>query len=208
MKAEKTRAKIISCTLQLIKESDGDMENVTIRMIAERASIGVGLTNHYFKSKDDLITECIESVFKKLFDILAKQAVEYDSPDELTRASAKTVMHFFIENKGIARAAILYAEENPGPKDYLTRITNSFAYCMVDRKKLEAMISNDKLTEKMKQQFRDHFVNDQRRKAFMITSTLKEAFMRKDFLNRMIGVDPGDEEQCDEYIDELLDMLL
>lgn len=217
MSAEETRNRILNCTVELIKERNGDISNVTIRTIADKAGIGVGLTNHYFKSKELLIEECVNTAFKDLFssfmtapsedpDTLLEH--EAAGPMEAAKRAARNVMHFMLNNEALARVAFLQNTASPDISDYTTRLTNSFAYCMVDRHKLEEMLSNDRMTDKMKQQFREHFVSEQRIKAFMITSTLKEAFLRKEYLVATIGVDLDDSEQCDEYVDELVEMLM
>lgn len=210
MGATETREKILSTTMELIKERNGDIGNVTIRMIADRAEIGVGLTNHYFKSKDILISECVNLVFKDIYSAFLPDSnlPANASPMETTKRAARKVMDFLLTNEAVARVAMLTEVAAPSLEDHTTRIINSFAYCMVDRKKLEDMLSNDRMSEKMKQQFREHFVSEQRIKAFMITSAIKQAFMRKDMLVDTIGVDLSDSEQREEYTDELIEMLM
>lgn len=216
MSAEETRARILDCTIELIKERDGDISNVTIRMIADRAGVGVGLTNHYFKSKDTLIAECVESVFRDIFLAFEYSGSEpdpifgkvNDNPTETAKRAARNIMSFLLENAAIARVAVQTDFFCPSGEDYFTRLTNALAYAMVDRNKVEAMLSNDRISEKMKQQFREHFVSEQRRKAFMIISSLKEAFMRMRVLHEIIGVDLMNPGQREEYVDELVEMLM
>ncbi len=93
MSAKETKEKILKCTTELILERGGDISNVTIRTIAARAGIGVGLTNHYFSSKEQLIEECIASVFSELFEQLAGNGIgtaagidRPDSADDLLKA--------------------------------------------------------------------------------------------------------------------------
>lgn len=211
MSATETCEKIINTTMELIKERKGDISNVTIRMIADRAGIGVGLTNHYFKSKELLVGECVDSVFKDLFtafmgeDVLAGEVM---TPVEQTKRAAKKVMHFLLDNEAVARVAMVSDVGHPGTEDYTTRLINSFAYCMADRKQLDEMLSNDRMSDRMKHQFKEHFISEQRIKAFMLTSSLKEAFIRKNHLFLTIGVDLNNPEKCDEYVDELVEMLM
>lgn len=198
--------------MELIKERGGDIDNVTIRMIADRAGIGVGLTNHYFKSKDLLITECVDSVFKDIFatfvNVNMVATSEGLTPIEIAKKAAASLMEFFFENKEVAKVALLRDAHRPEENDYTSRLINSFAYCMVDRRKLEAMLANDRMTEKMKLQFREHFVGEQRIKAFMLVSSIEEAFLRSESLQSTIGIDISDGEQRAEYLDELVEMLM
>ncbi len=212
MSALETKEKILDVTMALIKERKGDIGNVTIRMIADRAGIGVGLTNHYFKSKELLIGECVDNIMKDIFAgfVSAEETASAEklTPIEATKRVAKSVMHFLLENEEVARVAFLHDAEAPDQEDYTARLVNSFAYCMVDRHQLEGMLNNDRISEKMKQQFREHFVSEQRRKAFMITASLKDAFLRRNLLSANIGIDLNNPEKCDEYIDEIVEMLM
>lgn len=211
MGAIETKQRILNTTMELINERGGDIDNVTIRMIADRAGIGVGLTNHYFKSKDLLVAECVDSIFKDVFAgfIAASREVgENAGPMEAAKKAAVRLVNFMFDNEAVARVALISDAKSPSGSDYTTRLVNSFAYCMVDRRKLEEMLSNDRMTDKMKQQFREHFVSEQRIKAFMIVSAIKEAFLRRDSLVKAIGVDLRDPDQCSEYLDELIEMLM
>ncbi len=210
MSALETKEKILATTLELIKERNGDTANVTIRMIADRAGIGVGLTNHYFKSKELLIGECIGPVLEGLFESFGQggDAHSAASPLENTKREARSLMRFMLENEAVARAAILSNVPTSSGEDYFTRLTDLFAYSMVDRHQLDEMLSNDRISEKMKQQFREHFVSEQRRKAFMIVTSIREAFLRRDSLTDIIGVDLSDADNCDDYIDEMIEMLM
>lgn len=210
MSALETKEKILATTLELIKERNGDTANVTIRMIADRAGIGVGLTNHYFKSKELLIGECIGPVLEGLFESFGQGGDEHPagSPLETTKREARSLMRFMLENEAVARAAILSNVPASNGEDYFTKLTDMFAYSMVDRRQLDEMLNNDRISEKMKQQFREHFVSEQRRKAFMIVTSIREAFLRKDSLADLIGVDLSDADNCDDYIDEMIEMLM
>ena len=45
MKSEQTKQRIVEQTIRLIRESNGLMESITIRQIAEKADVGIGLIN-------------------------------------------------------------------------------------------------------------------------------------------------------------------
>lgn len=217
MGAEETRTRILNCTIDLIKELDGEIDNVTIRTIAARAGVGVGLTNHYFKSKELLLAECVETAFRDLFEAFMRTtpsdprdilAAEEEGPMGAAKCAARNVLQFFLTHEALARVAFMTETCDPRLQNYTTRLVNSFAFCMVDRKKLEDMLGNDRMTDKMKQQFREHVISEQRIKAFMLTATLKEAFLRRELLIDTIGVDIRDPEQRDEYVDQMVELLM
>ena len=285
MSAKETKEKILKCTTELILERGGDISNVTIRTIAARAGIGVGLTNHYFESKEQLIEECIENVFSELFDLLindgkraepageeqsTKETVvqdkdlsgsepddellsgllegntdpldpEFDNEllsglydadntegnseeknsqvinsleltdesgsDEATRRIAGLVLDFLIRNEAIAKAALVRDAQNPLNTDYTARLTDAFAYAMVDKKKLDEIERNGRMTDHMKEQFREHIINDQKLKAFMIMSSIKEALIRREVLKTSMEIDLQDDEQRNRYVDSLMELL-
>ncbi len=294
MSAKETKEKILKCTTELILERGGDISNVTIRTIAARAGIGVGLTNHYFESKEQLIEECIENVFAELFDLLINdgkhpgedasgtadtltdsrlqpagktgpdrdlsglepddellsgllnsntdpldpeldnellsglyamdesdgspeeknsqtvnsfELADEGGSDETTRKTAGLVLDFLIRNEAIAKAALVRDAQNPLRTDYTARLTDAFAYAMVDKKKLDEIVSNDRMTDHMKEQFREHIINDQKLKAFMIMSSIKEALIRREVLKTSMEIDLQDDEQRNRYVDSLMELL-
>lgn len=211
MGAEETRSKILEQTIELIKERNGDIANVTIRTIAERAGVGVGLTNHYFKTKEKLISECVDTVFRDLFAMFLNLGMpdeDEDNPIEATKKAAENVMAFMLDNEALVRAAFESEEHEPKTSDYTTRMINSFTFCMIDRKKLEKMIANDKMTERMKVQFREHLISEQKLKAFSLVATLKNAFIRREILEDTIGVDITDPDQRADYLEEVIEFLM
>lgn len=51
---------IINTTMELINECNGDVGKITMRKIAQKADIGLGLINYYFGNKNQLITICVQ----------------------------------------------------------------------------------------------------------------------------------------------------
>jgi len=58
------RQSIIDTTKAILEEVD-DVEKITVRQIAERAGVGIGLINYHFKSKDNLLSIAIGDVMSK-----------------------------------------------------------------------------------------------------------------------------------------------
>ena len=59
------RSHIIETAVEIIKETP-DIDRVTVRQIAQRAGVGVGLINYYFESKDQLLSNAIGEVMSKI----------------------------------------------------------------------------------------------------------------------------------------------
>lgn len=70
------RNRIMKAALELLDEMD-DIEHITVRQIAERAGVGIGLINYHFKTKDNLLSMAIG-------DVMAKMAGEFIQSDYYT----------------------------------------------------------------------------------------------------------------------------
>ncbi|MDU4879985.1 MAG: TetR/AcrR family transcriptional regulator, partial [Clostridioides difficile] len=68
------RERIIEVTLNLLNEVD-DIEEITVRKIAERANVGVGLINYHFKTKDNLLSTAIGDVMSNIIAELYDDSV-------------------------------------------------------------------------------------------------------------------------------------
>ena len=54
--------RIIEVTTELIEQYNGNTKDITARMIAEKADIGLGLINYHFRSKEKLIMERVQQI--------------------------------------------------------------------------------------------------------------------------------------------------
>ncbi len=61
MKYSETRDHLVKTTMMLLKDVY-ELEEITVRKIAEEANVSVGLINYYFDSKDDLLLDAINSI--------------------------------------------------------------------------------------------------------------------------------------------------
>lgn len=183
MKSDKTREKIIQQTISLIQESDGISEKITIRKIAGKAGIGVGLVNHYFDSKDNLIEICVQRIISEVIRAFRPDLRESKDPIEITKSVAKQVMDFLMGNQQVSKVSILSDLKQPKLMDNTMKTVLGFG----------AHLSGGQITEK-------HKIN-----AFMITSVLQEAFLRKDCLKDSFGIDFYDKEQRDLFIDNIIE---
>lgn len=88
------RDRIIQATIELLKEVS-EVENVTVRIIAQRANVGVGLINYHFHSRDNLLSIAIGSLMAKMaIDLREEQSVNEDSPTDRIRKMLKTLYSF------------------------------------------------------------------------------------------------------------------
>lgn len=208
MGAEETKSKIINCTIELIKERGGDISNVTIRLIADRAGIGVGLTNHYFQSKELLIAECINTVFGDIYTLCVSTADTKEDPKAAVKAAAEKILNFFYANEALARVMISNDCNLPDGEDYTSKLVNALAYTMIDRNELERLLSNQTLSDRMKQQMRNNLISEQKVKAFIIVAALKDTFTRRSIMPAFMGVNLKKEASRHEYVEEIVELVL
>lgn len=186
MKSEKTKENIIQQTIVLIEKYNGDTSEITIRKIAERAQIGVGLVNHYFGSKEHLIEICVQHIINEVVNSFKIENCTGLTPKEVTQYVAKQVADFLMSHMQISRLSILGDLNSPEVKDNSISTVFAFAHCM----------SGGIATEK--------YI----KKAFFLVSILQESFLRKDVLIQNIGIDFYDKKQRDDYINDIINMLM
>ncbi|SHJ28050.1 transcriptional regulator, TetR family [Geosporobacter subterraneus DSM 17957] len=59
------RNRIIKAAIEILDEV-ADVDKITVRQVAERANVGVGLINYHFKTKDNLLSIAIGEVMVKM----------------------------------------------------------------------------------------------------------------------------------------------
>lgn len=73
---------IVDAVINSIK--DNGYENLTIQSISKYSGLSKGAINHYFKSKQDILISVLESIDKKLFEIVDRKVKSSpDSGDQL-----------------------------------------------------------------------------------------------------------------------------
>lgn len=73
-KDKDARERIIEVTLRILEEVD-DVDKITVRQIAERAEVGVGLINYHFKTKDNLLSIAIGDTMSNIITELSDYSV-------------------------------------------------------------------------------------------------------------------------------------
>lgn len=83
---EETRERILRTAVELLRESD-DPTGITIRQIAARADIGIGLINYHFGSRDKLFNDAVGQLMaEKVSPYLAQIAApEVDARERLVQ---------------------------------------------------------------------------------------------------------------------------
>lgn len=61
-KSDNVKEAIIAATIDLIVNSDGNIDEITTRIIAYKANTSVGLINYHYQTKDNLIEICVQQI--------------------------------------------------------------------------------------------------------------------------------------------------
>ena len=193
MKKENSKELLIEATINLINEYNGDVSKVTIREIATRSDVAVGLINYLFGNKDNLITICVQKIILNVVTTFTPNLNIDSSLDNNSKAkyklsaTAKQVFEFLFNNKSIARISIL--------NDYKDYSDNSNS-CMTI-KGFTRLLGDLEVDELKKERI-----------AFYLTSTMQVAFIRSLSNSNYLGYDFTNKESRDRFIDDLIEKLL
>lgn len=100
------KEKIIKVTIDLIKEKNGDIDKITIRDIAKRANIGVGLINYHFQNKKNLLDICVQQIISGVIAQSKPDMTKLSDMDKL-KCSVKIPIDFLMNNPEISKISIL-----------------------------------------------------------------------------------------------------
>ena len=180
MKSQDTKEAIIAETIRMIGLSDGRVEDVTIRAIAQGAGVGVGLVNHYFGSKEHLIELCVQRMIQDVVGSFQVEPREGDTALSVTQRVAKQVMDFLMAHPEVSATSILGDLRKPRTDDNSMGTVSGFSFCM------SAGLAPEK----------------QREKAFVLVALMHESFLRRDVMKASLNVDFYDKKQRDRFLDE------
>ena len=193
MKKDNSKELLIEATINLINEYNGDVSKVTIREIATRSGVAVGLINYLFENKDNLITICVQKIILNVVTTFTPNLNIDSSLDNNSKAkyklsaTAKQVFEFLFNNKSIARISIL--------NDYKDYSDNSNSSMTI--KGFTRLLGDLEVDELKKERI-----------AFYLTSTMQVAFIRSLSNCNYLGYDFTNKESRDRFIDDLIDKLL
>lgn len=188
------KEKIISATIALINRSDGLVENITVREIANKADVAVGLINYHFGSKKNLIEICVQRIISHIMENFSKTA---DSADKESKADKNkvdiasftaSVFTFLINNPEISKISMLSDLSQPSAEN------NSSVSCKAVFKAI-----SDNESE-----------NIRKIKAFMLLSTIQSAFLNRQIGSELLGFNLNCESDYKRFfrlVTEILNIL-
>ncbi|KNZ40811.1 TetR/AcrR family transcriptional regulator [Acetobacterium bakii] len=188
--AKNVKEKIIDATTELIGECHS-IESVTVRDIATKAGVGVGLINYHFQTKENLINQCVQKMIGNTINNFDKlyQALTMEPVDKL-RFLTKKMCLFLDSNRGVSRISILSDLSAGNFSDNTSQTIN--AYLPVMRE-----IYGQKKSDQ-----------DLYLLIHMLMSALQSAFLRRDVFIESAEIDFYDVKQRECLIDRLIDLLI
>lgn len=181
---------IIQATTELIQECCGDVNKITLRKISERAGVGLGLINYHFGSKEQLIVLCVQRIINNVVMCFSPDKKDYSENDGLEDKArladwAKQVYDFLFENYAISSISILGDMQN----------YHAGSNSVYTQKGFSMAIRNDIAIEK------------KRMLTFMLTSSMKVAFLSGDSSKEILGYNLKDKSERDKFVEFLVEML-
>lgn len=182
---------IISSTIELIEQSNGDIKKITSRSIAEKSGIALGLINYHFKSKEKLIALCVQRIINNVLMNFAPDKVDYVKDDGLTDKErlisfAKQTYDFLFANYSLVKISILsdFANYQPKSNSALTQMGFRFA--------LRGNIP----------EYKKKLI------AFSLTSIMQDAFLAGENSEAIVGYNLIDKEQRDRFVSDTVSTLM
>lgn len=185
------KEKIIATTISLIEDSDGLAENITVREIARKADVAVGLINYHFGSKKNLIEICVQRIISNV--IAAFPAVE-DSTGKKKSSSKDNsdmaafvarVFAFLMNNPEISKISMLSDLSQASAES-----NSSVSYRAI----LKAIA--DTKPKKLRKV-----------KAFMLLSTIQSAFLNREISEAVFDIDLQNEDDYRRFFQSVTDIL-
>lgn len=180
-----TRLRILETTVEILNEGT-DPKDVTVRYIADRAQVGVGLINYHFRTKEKLMFEAVMSAMSELASTLtaSSQRMARKPRDRLKRMLKETA-HFGLRYPNFLKVAVEH-EVLHGEFTTAQMIVPLLKEIFGDKR-------DDRTLKLM---------------ALQIVGPIQIAFLRAEAMRRYAGIDPADEKQRDLAIDTMVDNVI
>lgn len=178
------REQLIRATMQLLEE-DNRTDHITMRQIAEKADVGLGLINYHFKTRDALINEAIgQMMFNATKPYLSIPAATSENPAEVIKTIFRT------------NAEI-------GTRYSLARFTVKYAL-LQGNMEVPALI-----VPLIRQYFGSNKTElEIRLMAFSMVTAIQVAYIRSEAFRLYAGIDLHNENQRNQLIDLIVDQYL
>ncbi len=113
-KSTERRETIIRAATELVPEVGSD--NVTHRMVAERADVPLGSTTYYFDSIDDLVHEALHAIAESTRSDLEQMEERLSTADDVVRELSQVIWEYLQNRDQLMYWNELYTSANHRPE--------------------------------------------------------------------------------------------
>lgn len=186
MDNELTREALIDLTIKLLHEGL-DPEEITVRLIAQRAGVGVGLINYHFQTKDNLINIAVQKHIDSIISMTPDMSKAIaGSPKERLSGMLKATLDYLAGFPAISRVSMLRDMKSPNSSDNTQHTL-----------KVYQPLVRDVVGEK-----------DSMEITFMMIFAVQSAFLRAKVIKENGGFDFFEKKQRHDFADRLVDTLV
>ncbi len=179
------RQRILEAVIGLLSEVD-DSTQITIREIAKRAGVGIGLINYHFQSRENLIQQAVASLTGDLADQW-ETMLDHSIADPVERLKSLLNVNATVAMQNAKYARILIQHE---------LLEGDFSVPLVIVPVLREIFGQAKTEQEL------------RSLAFLLVTGLQVAFIRQQAFRRFTGVNPANDAQRTDWIDQMVDQLI
>jgi AcrR family transcriptional regulator len=179
------RARILQSVLDILNE-DTNLDDITVRQIAKRAGVGIGLINYHFQSKENLLQAAVSQAGGEIADQW-KSSLDpsIQDPIERLKSMLKVNAAVGVANSKFASIAIRYE-----------LLKGEMSTCQVILPILREICGSAKTEGEIKLI------------SFILVSSLQLMFIRERAFKKYAEVDISNSQQRDRTIDFLVDTIL
>lgn len=188
---DEVKEAIIKATTKLIEESDGNVNSITARAIADKSNVALGLINYHFDSKENLIAICVQRIINKVLMSFSPDKTDYSKDDGLTDKErlisfAQQTFDFLFANYAIIKISILSDFKDYKPKSNSAYTQLGFIFAL-----------RGNIPESKKQLI-----------AFSLTSIMQTAFLTRENSELLTGYNLFEKSQRDLFVADTVSMLM
>ena len=182
-----TKDAIIDEAIVILEEKGDDPQKLTIRELAGRLGIGVGLVNYHFGSKEVLVNRCVKKMIMSIVEEFHKvrTSLAYMKPKEKLNYLCLMTFDYLYTKPNVSKVALIYDLGNTSNDDTTSELIDAYIPIVKDCKPS---------------------YDDQ--KAYLIASRviyiIEQSFLRTDVIRLRSGVDLRNSEERKEYLENLL----
>lgn len=188
MSGQHAKEAIVETVISMLKDG-AKAKELTVREIAKKAGVGVGLINYHFQTKENLIDIAVQRHADNIIDMVPELLDKLEGTAKQKLISfTKLMLNYLANNPSAARITILRDMSSAHTADNTERILDAI-------EPLILQITGD-----------DRYWT--RLLSGIFCYTFQSAFLRADVIKESTGFDFFDDEQRSRYVEDTIETVL